>query len=196
MPVLAARLLGPLKMTGQQTGWIYSTLPLATMISPLVAGQLADKYVDTGWILAISHLAGAVLLFAAARIQKFWPLFVVMLVYSMFYGATIPLVNSLMFTHLEGTKIDASMVFLWAPIAWASGRLHVVGWRMTRKTEGDGSDCLVFAAVLSIVMAAVCVAQPATRPKAAKVCPCSRPCPCSARSISWSSFSCHWLWQA
>ena len=28
-PVLAARLLGPLKMTGKQTGWIYATLPLA-----------------------------------------------------------------------------------------------------------------------------------------------------------------------
>ena len=35
MPVLAARLLGPLQMTGKQTGWIYATLPLASMISPL-----------------------------------------------------------------------------------------------------------------------------------------------------------------
>ena len=28
-PVLAARLFGPLKMTGKQTGRIYATLPLA-----------------------------------------------------------------------------------------------------------------------------------------------------------------------
>ena len=28
MPVLAVRLLGPLKMTGKQTGWIYATFPL------------------------------------------------------------------------------------------------------------------------------------------------------------------------
>ena len=39
-PVLAARLLGPLKMTGKQTGWIYATLPIACIISPLVAGWL------------------------------------------------------------------------------------------------------------------------------------------------------------
>ena len=45
-PVLAARLLGPLKMTGKQTGWIYATLPLACIVSPLVAGQLADQYVS------------------------------------------------------------------------------------------------------------------------------------------------------
>ena len=28
-PVLASRLLGPLKMSGKQLGWIYGTLPLA-----------------------------------------------------------------------------------------------------------------------------------------------------------------------
>jgi MFS family permease len=47
MPVLAARLLGPLKMTGKQTGWIYATFPLACIFMPLVSGQLADKYVNT-----------------------------------------------------------------------------------------------------------------------------------------------------
>jgi MFS family permease len=45
-PVLAARLLGPLKMSGKQTGWIYATLPLACMFAPLISGPLADKYFD------------------------------------------------------------------------------------------------------------------------------------------------------
>lgn len=165
MPVLAARLLGPLKMNGKQTGWIYATLPLGTMISPLVAGQLADKYIDTGWILAVAHLVGAVLLFAAARIEKFGPLFVVMLLYSMFYGATIPLVNSLMFSHLTDPRAQSPMIFIWAPIAWALAGYLLTGWRMTRKAEGDGSDCLVFAAGLSLIMAAVCIFQPATPPQ-------------------------------
>jgi len=165
MPVLAARLLGPLKMNGKQTGWIYATLPLGTMISPLVAGQLADKYVDTGWILVVAHLLGAALMFAASRIKDFSPLFVVMLLYSMLYGATIPLVNSLMFTHLEGTQIEAPTIFIWAPIAWALVGYMLTGWRMSRKTEGDGSDCLVFAAILSLIMAAVCLFQPATPPQ-------------------------------
>src|SRR5512136_2439472 len=75
MPVLAARLLGPLQMNGKQTGWIYATLPLASMVSPLLAGQLADRYVDTGWILAVCHGAGAALLLMASRTSKFKPLF-------------------------------------------------------------------------------------------------------------------------
>ena len=48
-PVLAARLLGPLKMSGKQLGWIYGTLPLGCIISPLLAGQIVDREV-TGTI--------------------------------------------------------------------------------------------------------------------------------------------------
>ena len=51
-PVLAARLLGPLKFSGKQTGWIYAALPLACIFMPLLAGQMADKYVNTEYILA------------------------------------------------------------------------------------------------------------------------------------------------
>lgn len=165
MPVLAARLLGPLKMSGKQTGWIYATLPLASMISPLIAGQLADKYVDTRWILLGAHLIGAVLLYVAAKTEKFTSLFVVMLLYSMCFAATIPLVNSLMFSKLTDVGAQSPWIFIWAPAAWALMGYLLTGWRMTRKQEGDGSDCLVFAAILSLIMAAVCVIQPATPPQ-------------------------------
>lgn len=167
MPVLAARLLGPLQMTGKQTGWIYATLPLASMISPLFGGWLADKYLDTGHILAFCHAVGAVLLFVAARLKKFPSLFLVMLVYSLLYGATIPLVNSLMFSHLTDAAKQAPGIFIWAPVAWSLIGMVLSGWRNLRKGEGDGSDCLKFAALLSVVMLGVCLLQPATPPKGA-----------------------------
>jgi len=44
-PVLASRLLGPLQMSGKQTGWIYGTIYLGCAISPLIAGQIADRWV-------------------------------------------------------------------------------------------------------------------------------------------------------
>lgn len=165
MPVLAARLMGPLKMTGKQTGWIYATLPLASMISPLFAGQLADKYIDTGYILAACHGLGTVLLFAAARVTKFTPMFLVMLAYSMLYAATIPLVNSLMFSHLTDAGKQSPGIFIWAPIAWALVGYLLSGYRNLRKGEGDGSDCLIFAGILSVIMTVVCLIQPATPPK-------------------------------
>jgi nucleoside transporter len=166
MPVLAARLMGPLKMTGAQTGWIYATLPLASMISPLIAGPLADKYVDTGYILAFCHLIGTVLLFVAARTTTFKPLFLVMLAYSMLYGATLPLVNSLMFSHLPDPDKQSPGIFIWAPVAWALIGYVLSGWRNLRKSENDGSDCLKLAAGLSVLMVGICLLLPATPPKA------------------------------
>jgi MFS family permease len=170
-PVLAARLLGPLKMNGKQTGWIYATLPLACIVAPLVAGQIADKYVNTELILAGAHLVGALLLFIAAWKSKFGSLFVTMLLYSVCYAATLPLVNSLMFHQLDKVYGDAAMVdaasakiFIWAPIAWALSGYFLTGWRWKFKTGAEGRDCLVLAAVLSVIMSVTCSCLPHTPP--------------------------------
>lgn len=158
-PVLAARLLGPLKFTGKQTGWIYAALPLACIFMPLLAGYLADKYVNTEYILAAAHLIGVLLLFIAAWRKTFKSLFTVILLYSLCYAATLPLVNALMFFHLAKNGVDpakSAYIFMWAPIAWALAGYFLTGWRWIFKTAEQGRDCLVLAAVLSVVMAVVC----------------------------------------
>ena len=169
-PVLATRLLGPLKFTGKQTGWIYATIPLGCIISPLIAGQIADRWLNTEIILAGAHLIGTLLLFIAAWKRKFSVLFTVMLVYALFFAATLPLVNSLMFYHLGASKADASSpyIFMWAPIAWALAGYFLTGWRWIFKTGEEGRDCLVLAGVLSVIMAVVSGAiLPQTPPSAA-----------------------------
>ena len=70
-PVLASRLLGPLKMTARQMGWIYGMMPLACIVAPLAAGQLVDRWVPTEIFLGITHLLGGVLLLFAARTTRF-----------------------------------------------------------------------------------------------------------------------------
>jgi MFS family permease len=166
-PVLAARLLGPLRFSGKRTGWIYSTIPLGCIFMPLVAGQLADQWVNTELILAAAHLIGAFLLFIAAWKKDFRVLFVVMLLYALCYAATIPLVNSLMFYHLAANKVDvakSAYIFMWAPIAWALAGYFLTGLRWVARTAEQGRDCLVLAAVLSVVMAVVSSLMPETLP--------------------------------
>ncbi|MFH1882075.1 MAG: MFS transporter [Planctomycetota bacterium] len=160
MPVLAARLLGPLKMTGKQTGWIYATFPLACIFMPLVSGQLADKYVNTEIILGVAHLLGAVLMFIAVRKTTFKSLFVVMFLYSLCYAATLPLANSIMFHHLAKNNLDPGVhskwIFIWAPVAWAFIGWSLTGWRWIFKTGEQGRDCLYLAAILSVIMGVGC----------------------------------------
>jgi len=175
MPVLAARLLGPLKMTGKQTGWIYATFPIACIFMPLVSGQLADKYVNTELILAIAHLLGAVFMYLAVRQTKFKNLLVVMFLYSLCYCATLPLVNSIMFAHLAKNNLDPDIhskwIFIWAPVGWALIAWSLTGWRWKFKTGEKGSDCLYLAAVLSLIMGIGCFFLPNTPPAGAGTAP-------------------------
>jgi len=175
MPVLAARLLGPLKMTGKQTGWIYATFPLACIFMPLVSGQLADKYVNTENILGVAHVLGAILMFIAVRKTTFRSLFVVMFLYSICYAATLPLANSIMFHHLEKNNLDPNVhsqwIFIWAPVAWALIGWALTGWRWIFKTGEQGRDCLYLAAILSVIMGVGCFFMPDTPPAGADTLP-------------------------
>jgi MFS family permease len=164
MPVLAARLLGPLKMTGKQTGWIYATFPIACIFMPLVSGQLSDKYVNTEIILGVAHLLGAVLLFIAVRKTTFKSLLVVMFLYSICYAATLPLVNAVLFANVSDVA-EQGKVFIWAPIAWAFIGWFLTGWRWIFKTGEKGKDCLYLASILSVIMGIGClVLLPAMKP--------------------------------
>ena len=164
MPVLAARLLGPLKMSGKQTGWIYATFPIACIFMPLVSGQLADKYVNTEIILGVAHLLGAVLMFVAARKTTFKSLLLVMFLYSLCYAGTLPLVNAILFANVSDVA-EQGKVFIWAPIAWAFIGWALTGWRWIFKTGEKGKDCLYLAAILSVIMGIGClVLLPAMKP--------------------------------
>jgi nucleoside transporter len=164
MPVLAARLLGPLQMSGKQTGWIYATFPIACIFMPLVSGQLADKYVNTEIILGVAHLLGAVLMFVAARKTTFKGLLVVMFLYSLCYAGTLPLVNAILFANVPDVA-NQGKVFLWAPVAWAFIGYFLTGWRWIFKTGEKGADCLYLAGALSVIMGIGCfVLLPAMKP--------------------------------
>ena len=165
-PVLAARLLGPLKFSGKQTGWIYGIFFIAFIFAPLVAGQIVDQWVSTEYFLAVSQVVGGVLLFVAAKKEKFSSLLVVMGLYSLCFTASVPLVNSLMFSHLTDPGAQSPKIFIWAPIAWVLVGLALTAWRR-KKGTGDGSDCLKLGGGISLLMGVFCLFLPHTPPAAA-----------------------------
>lgn len=165
-PVLAARLLGPLKMSGKQTGWIYGTIYLGAIIAPLIAGQVADRWIATEWFLAAAYLVGGVLLLVAARQKTFWALFAVMGTYALTFAPTLALVNSLMFSHLTNPQAQAFGVMVWGVVAWVLVGWLLAAWRRA-KGSGDGSDCLVLAGILSLVMGVYSLTLPHTPPPGA-----------------------------
>ncbi len=148
---------------GDLIGWVYLTMPLATILSPFIAGQLADRYFATQRFLAFSHLVGGVFILAAAFVTDFMGIFWVMLGHCLLYAPTVALTNSLAFHHLPNGEKDFGGVRLWGTIGWIA-----IGWAfgswLESITGANVGQCLMFAGILSFVMAAYCLTLPHTPP--------------------------------
>ncbi|MDT8304109.1 MAG: MFS transporter, partial [Sedimentisphaerales bacterium] len=113
--------------------------------------------------------------FLAVRQTSFKNLFVVMFLYCLCFAATLPLVNSLMFSQLAKNNLDSAVyskwIFFWAPVSWALIGYGLTGWRWKFKTGEQGRDCLYLAAILSVIMGIGCFFMPDTPPAKAGTAP-------------------------
>ena len=163
-PVLASRVLGPLKMSGKQLGWIYGTLPLACFAAPMAAGQIVDRWCPTEYYMAGAHLLGGLFLLAAARATRFLPLLLLMAAHAICFAPTLSLVNSLTFTHLPNYKVNYFLVRAWGAVSWVLIGWLLTYWRRSGKLQMKSADCLILAAVCSFAMGLYCFTLPHTPP--------------------------------
>ncbi|HVS35357.1 MAG TPA: MFS transporter [Gemmataceae bacterium] len=143
---------------------VYLTMPLATILSPFVAGQLADRYFATQRFLAVSHLIGGLFILAAFFVTSFWGMFWLILGHCLMFGPSVALTNSLAFHHLPNGEKDFGGVRLWGTIGWIAIGWAFSGWLDSVVGQQNVGQCLIFAGVLSLVMAAYCITLPNTPP--------------------------------
>lgn len=168
---MGAYLGGTLKFTGGQIGLIYGTTAIAAMISPLYMGFLADRMFATEKMIAILHLVGAALMFAAASITDFGPLWTVMLIYALCYMPTLALTNSISFANIGDPEKEFPPIRVWGTWGWI-----VVGWvvgfvLLNASLKGVLPEFLqapnspiVLSAVLSAIMGVFALTLPHTPP--------------------------------
>ncbi|MFO7588682.1 MAG: MFS transporter [Gemmatimonadota bacterium] len=173
-PVLSSYLLNDRGFSGGQVGWIYALLPLATIVAPIVGGQVADRWLASEKVIAFLQLGGGLLLIAASRIADFEALAVVMLVYCMFYAPTLALTNSVAMINLTDSEKEFGAIRVWGTLGWIAAGLGLTGWRWL----GEGGtlpampgDMLFLAGILSLVMGLQSFALPHTPPQKEGVSP-------------------------
>ncbi len=167
-PVLSDYLINKLGFSGTQVGFIYSLLPLATIISPFIGGQVADRYFATQKIIAILQLVGGVLLVVGSRLTDFSSLAVLMLIYCLIYAPTLALTNSIAFIHLRNTEREFGQIRVWGTIGWIIAGLLLAGWRVAFKSFGlapIAGDTLLLAGLFSLIMGLTSFSLPHTPPK-------------------------------
>jgi len=167
-PVLSAYLINDLGYTGTQVGVIYSLLPLATIISPFIGGQLADRYFATQKVIGVLQLVGGGLLIYISTVTSYTAMMWLMLMYCLLYAPTLALTNSIAFINLDDAGKDFGKIRVGGTLGWIAAGLMLSGWRMVASSNealGFAGDTLIMGGMLSIVMGFQSFTLPDTPPK-------------------------------
>ncbi len=167
-PVLAAYLQNNLGFGGVQLGIIFSLLPLATIVSPFVGGQFADRWFPTQKVIAALSFAGGVILILISQVSAFAPMMWLMLLYCLVYAPTLALTNSMAFINLRSSEKEFGSIRVWGTIGWIAAGWALTGWRALSPSAAQGiamkGDTLILAGVFSIVMGLQSLSLPHTPP--------------------------------
>ena len=119
---------------GAQFGAIFSTMGIASLFMPSIAGVIADKYINAEKLYGLFHIAGAVVLFCVPMVAAPGTMFWVMLVNMMFYMPTISLSIAVGYNALKREQLDVVTSFppirVWGTIGfiaalWTVSLLHL-----------------------------------------------------------------------
>ncbi len=99
---------------GAKFGQIFSTMGLASLIFPSIAGIIADKYLNAERLYGILHICGAMVLFTVPMVNNPNYMFWVMLLNMTFYMPTLALSITVAYTALK--KSGASVITDYPPI--------------------------------------------------------------------------------
>lgn len=146
--------------TDVQIGAAYSSLAIATMISPFFVGMVADRFFSAQRIMGVLHLLGAVLLYFATIVHDNAIFYWVILVYSLLYMPTIALSNSIAFYQMS----DPGKQFPWIRVFGTLGWI-VAGLSLSYFSIETSSYTFMLAAGVSVLLGLMSFALPNTPPK-------------------------------
>ncbi len=176
--MIARHMATNLNFDGKQISYVFGTTAFGAIISPLIAGWIADRFMPNQIFTGLSHLIGAVLLATAwwisppvaeGTVAPFWPLWTVMIVYAFFYFPTLALTNAIAFHHM-GDSDKFGNIRVWGTLGWIAVQTALFGYLSFWARQGAGlddihsRDCLAIAAGMSVLMGLYSFTLPHTPP--------------------------------
>ncbi len=177
LPLLWPFLANHRGLRGDQIGHMFMVGAAGALVAPWVAGQIADRYFATEKFLAISHVAGGVLVWQLASLESYWAFLAFSLFYSLIYAPTLPLTNSISFHHLPDRDRDFGRVRVWGTVGWIAVGIAIGQWLLHHHTPVDASpeaqqaaqyagmgDAFRVSAILGVLLGLYCLTLPRTPP--------------------------------
>jgi MFS family permease len=172
VPLFSLR-LQELGLTPLEIGWACATQALATLVAPLAAGQIADRWFPAERCLAICCLLSGILLWIMADLVCASAIFTASLGLWLVLGPASTLCTALSFAHLPQHGRYFGLIRLWGTVGWVvSGWL--VGYRLSQPAWlGDRAtapisglaDAFRIASLLAFALSAYALTLPPTPPQ-------------------------------
>lgn len=132
-------------------GAIFSTMGIASLLMPALAGILADRWINAEKLYGIFHLIAAIILFTVPFINDPTVMFWVMLLNMMFYMPTISLSITVAYTSLEGENMN--IIKEYPPIrVWGTIGFIVALWIISLTGLGALASQFYVASAASLVL--------------------------------------------
>jgi nucleoside transporter len=173
---LGTFLLNNLHANGSQTGSVFSTQSWGAIIAPFIIGLIADRYFNAEKILAVLHLAGALLMYQmyrAGEVTAMYPevFYFYALAYMVLYMPTLGLVNSISFNQMKDPEKEFSTIRVWGTIGWIVAGLlisYAFLWDSEASVKaGLMKNTFLMASIASLVLGLFSFTLPKTPPKVA-----------------------------
>lgn len=151
-----------LHFTGTQAGLVFSTVSIASLVSPFFVGLVADRFFATERVMAFLYVVSAVLVYMVTQVTTFPAVFGLMLAFCLCYFPTVALTNSLTMQQVKDPGRDFPPIRTLGTL----GFIVVVTVVSFLKLEASSTQ-FVFAAGASVLMAVYSLfALPHTPPPA------------------------------
>jgi len=151
-----------LNFTGTQAGLVFSTVSIASLVSPFFVGLVADRFFATERVMAFLYIIAAVLVYAVTKVSTFPAVFGLMLAFCLCYFPTVALTNSITMQSLKDPGRDFPPIRTLGTL----GFIVVVSVVSLFKWEANAMQ-FTLAAIAAVVMAVYSIAVlPHTPPPA------------------------------
>jgi MFS family permease len=148
-------------------GWISACGALAALISPLMAGQLADRCWPSQYCIAGGGLLAAGLLWLLPQLNTPLAVFACCLAFWMVMTPVLTWGIALAFAHLPQAERHYGRVRLWGTVGWVAPNLLLGGWLAGGDCSSPAADlaaCPRLGGLLALVLAAYALTLPHTPP--------------------------------
>lgn len=137
--------------TGSQFGAIFSTLAIASLFMPAIAGIIADKWMNAEKLYGMLHILYGIVLFYVPKVNDPDTLYYVILAAMICYMPTISLSNSIAYTILKNNKYDVVKVF--PPIrVWGTVGFIAAMWTTNLTGSKANANQFIIAGIAAIVL--------------------------------------------